>query len=875
MPPTPRTPGTSGTLGTLLRGWLQRRRVARELHDELMFHVEMETNAHIARGVAPVEARRRALRDLGGIDQTKEAVRDIRASWIDALAQDVRYAVRSLMRRPSEGAAVIGMLALGIGITTAMFTMVDALILRPVPFHEPDQLAYVYMGSETGGRTTIAPAVLRAWRDSGVFAGVAGANEDTALIDVNGTFATRGLARVTPDLFEMLGGVRPLRGRLFDASEGRPGAKDRVLLSEDIWRSLFHADPAIIGTRINISGDAVVVVGILPGDFRFPFWNTEIWRADTFEPDPAATASVFPRAYVRFAADTPQQDALRVAMEAARAADGTTAKLWPRVQPVVGQMLDAYYERAAPMLAGGVLLVFMVLCANASSLLLARLTARQREFGMRSALGAARSRLMRQAFVESSVLAGFAVVAGIGVAWALVSLARGFLPEAFLVRTLNPLNIDVRALAVTSAAGILATLAAGLLPAWIGTRVDASETSLRVSERSGTETRAARALTRTLLVGEIALACTLLVGATLLVRSFVNLVNTDRGLDASGVMMAWVSFPTTAAKDPSERKAIARALEEGIRELSVVQQVAWSYGIPPEGGVTSDGDWTGSGEGGRAATMEVESYYVGPDFFTLYGISLLRGRTFESQEPKGNVIVAERLAAALWPGQDPIGRSFDFEGKRRFHVVGLVREIHYPSLEARFDNPEFYEPSTEIGSTTMMSIRCRGVCPDTAAIRHRLLAAHPGVRLNRVAPLESFYFEQLARPRAAAALGFAFAAIAVIAAAAGLFSVLTYAVGRRRKEFGVRAALGASPSQIRQLVLRDGFAVTLTGIALGTLAAWSVARTLASLQYGVTVGDPASWAIVISLLGLTAMLASWRPAVQAMRADPVRLLREE
>jgi predicted permease len=440
---------------------------------------------------------------------------------------------------------------------------------------------------------------------------------------------------------------------------------------------------------------------------------------------------------------------------------------------------------------------------------------------------------------------------------------------------LNPLNIDMRALAVTSAAGVLASLAAGVLPAWIGTRVDGSESSLRVSERSGTETRAARALTRTLLVGEIALACTLLVGATLLVRSFVNLVTTDRGLDASGVMMAWVSFPAAAWKDPAERAAIARTLEERIRELPVTQQVAWSYGIPPQGGMTSEGAWTGSGTGGRAVTMEVDSYYVGPDFFALYGIPLLRGRIFEPQEAKGSVIVGERLAEALWPGQDPIGRSFDFEGKRRLHVVGLAREIRLPSLESRLDSPEFYEPSREVGSTMMMSIRCRGACPDTGAIRHRLMTAHPAVRLNRVAPIESFYFEQLARPRAAAALGFAFAAIAVAAAAGGLFSVLTYAVGRRRKEFGVRTALGASPREIRGLVLRDGFTVTLSGTVFGVVAAWSLTSVLASLQYGVTVSDPVSWTIVVGLLGITGVLASWRPAAEAVRADPVRLLREE
>lgn len=860
-------------IATSIRSLLQRRRVAREMDDELAFHIEMETQSNIGRGVSPAEARRRALRDLGGRDQTKEAIRDVRMTWLDLLSQDARYAARTLCRRPTTAATAVAMLGFGIGLTTAMFTIVDALIIRPVPFHNPDELAFVYMGNDRGGRTTVAPAVLRAWQESPAFAGAESAVPDTALVDVNGAVVARGIARVTPGLFELLGGVRPIRGRVFDSSEVRAGINDRVLLSEDLWRTLYQADPAILGRPILIDGEALVVIGVLPADFRFPSWDTVIWRAIDFRAMPASSANELPRAYVRFARTVPRQDALRIATEAARAADGTNAELYPRVQPLAGLVLDPYYERAVPLLAGGVILVFLVLCANVASLLLARLTARQREFSMRSALGASRGRLIRQAFMESSVLGALGVVVGIAVAWMLVSLSRAFLPEAFLLRTLNPLNIDARALAVTSVSGVVATLAAGLLPAWIGTRTD-SETTLRITEGGGTESRGARAVTRTLLVGEIALACTLLVGATLLVRSFINLAQADRGLDVAGVLVTSLSLAPPAFPDRVARETTARAMEEQVRQLPGVQHVAWSYGLPPDGGAISFGNWQSDAPGNPVVDINVDRYRVGPQFFDLYGIPLLKGRTFEPSDQQGSVVIGERLARTLWPGLDPIGRTFSFQ-KERFQVVGLVREIHHPSLDARIDRPEFYEPFAGVGSYTTMSIRCGATCPNTAVIRQQVLATHPAVRVIDVQALEDVYFEQLARPRAAAALGFVFAGVAVLAAAGGLFSVLSYAVGRRKREFGIRAALGASPDQIRRVVLRDGSVVALAGIGIGSVVAWSLGRALVSLQYGVTTTDPFTWAIVLGVLGVTTLLASWRPARQAMRADPVLLLREE
>jgi predicted permease len=856
---------------TFVRASLQRSRVSRELDEELRHHLTMEIEHHVAAGVPFEEARRRALRDLGGIEQTKEAVRDVRASWMDSWAQDLRHAVRSVWRRPAEAATVAAMLAVGVGLTTAMFTLVDALILRPVPFEQPEQLANLWMRSKTGGRITVMPAVLNGWRESGVFAGVEAANPDMAVIEVDGTFATRGMARVTPGLFAMLGGVQPVLGRLFDAADA-DADEPRVLLSADLWTTLYQSDPEILGKRILVNSEFVVVVGILPADFRFPVWDMQIWRADSFSLSRGTgTTLQLPRAFVRFAAGIPRDDALRVAMTTAHAADATTASQWPQAEPVVRS--DPYNTRAVPVLAAGVLLVLAVLCANASSLMLARLSGRQREFAMRSALGAARSRLIRQALLEGVCVGGVAIAGGVVLAWAMVALSRGMLPEAFLVRSLNPLNIDGRTLLVTSVVGVTATLLTALLPAWLGTRVQ-SHASMRVNDRTSTETREARWLTRTLLVGEIALACTLLAGATMLVRTVVNMTSAERGLDTAGITVANVSV-LGVVKEPSARETIMLDLARRVQSLPGVDRVSWSRGTPPNNGAFSWGDFIADGPGGRAVNLDqVNHFAVGPEFFEMLGIELRRGRNFEPGEGVESVIIGERFARLLWPDGDPLDQSFRFD-KRQYRVIGVAREVEYPSLEPRLDAPEFYVPFIDVGGQVTLNIACSARCPNDGQIRHALMTAHPAVRVAGVRPLEAQFFEQLARPRAAAALATAFAVIGVVSAAGGLFSVLTFAVGRRRKEFGVRTALGASPAAIRRLVLRDGVWVTGVGLLLGSVAAALLAPTLASLQYQISATDPVSGVVVISLLGITALLACWRPAAQAVRADPVRLLRED
>ncbi|HET9371812.1 MAG TPA: FtsX-like permease family protein, partial [Vicinamibacterales bacterium] len=739
------------------------------------------------------------------------------------------------------------------------------------PFRDADRLVRMALrspGSRGGGYTifgSVSPAVLAAWRQSPIFTDVQAAHGDTSVVGVSNELAPveRDVAFATPRLFPMLG-VVPLRGRLYSDDEGRENA-DIALVSAQFWRKVLANDPGVIGRSIRIDGTAVTIVGVMPESFRFPDWKTEIWRPINYDVRPASQARQDPTPYARLAADVPQADLLAQASSLAQNADPAMAKNLAVIQPIAGLRSGTYLDRATPFLAGGVVLVFLVLCANVATLLLAQLSNRAREFGMCAALGASRPRLMRQALTESLILGGAGVAAGIAAAWLLVTLTRRWLPNAFLLQTLNPIDLDPRALAVASGVGIAAAIAAGLLPAWIGTRVSATHAS-RAESRAATEPRAARIFTRVMLVGEIALTCTLLVGTALLVLSFVRLSSVDRGLDTRGLISAWVSLARTETAQAT--------VEETLRAMPGIGQVVASEGVPPDGSAIHFGDgWMPDTPGSPNLTLTANSYGVGPDFFDVYRIPLVRGRMFEANEDPAHVIVGEQIAAILWPDLDPIGRSFAL-GKQRFTVVGLVKEIRHPSLDPLNDVPEFYRyraPGSRAGRITM---RCIGRCPEIAQVR-QTLAALPDVRsIYGLGPIEDAYTDEIARPKAAAVLALVFAGIAVVAAGGGLFGVLSYAVGRRRREFGIRASLGARPAELSRLVLGEGARLAIAGVVLGSLAAWGLARVLSAVVYDVTIGEPLIWTGVATIVAATTIAACWAPARRASRVDPVELLRD-
>lgn len=790
-----------------------------------------------------------------------------------SLWQDARYALRSVVVYRRRSVAAIALLALAIGIATAMFTVVDALVLRPVPFENLDRLARLHLLDEQGhGGFGVAPEVFGAWRESVAFEAVEAARGTTALLAFQGGEVNRVVASVTPGIFDLLGGVRPLRGRLFGPTEGRAGSRDHILISEDLWRSLYRADPSIVGRTLTVDGQPAVVVGILPSTFRFPNADTVVWRADDF----SGTDGRPPAVYVRFAPDVPREDALELATRVAREAGaGDELRALPRP---LGTRLGDYYERVIRMLAGGVVLLFVVLCSNAAALLLGGLTSRAHELSTRTALGAPRGRLIRQALIESTMLGAAGAAAGAGFGGVIVWALRSFLPQAAFVSSLNRPDIDVRALAAATAAGFAATLAVGLLSAVSGTRADVS----RLLQTAGhaTPTARARLATRALLVCQVALSCTLVFGAALLVRSFVNLVNEDRGLDVRNVLTAYVGFPGGLFTTTASRRSAARAVEDAVRAVPGVTAVSWSYGTPPRAAVYG-GVWVSDMPDVQPLAELVSSFTVDGSFFDLYRVSILRGRAFQPTDEPAAVLVSERFAEALWPEQDPLGRRFTFDGSApfagtEFRVIGLVSELHYPSIEGTIDGPEIYLPFNEPGPDVYaaLSFRCAGGCPDPARLRPRLRAAQPGVNVLDVEPPESAYLRQFERPRSVATLASTFAAIALIAAAAGLFSLFSQSVARRRRELGIRTALGATPVHLRRLVWNEGVTVALTGIALGAVTSFLLTRVLSSLLLDVTTTDPLSWAIVAATLTIAIAAAAWHPARSAARAAPVTLLRD-
>jgi predicted permease len=844
-----------------------------ELDDEIRTHLEMAERDAIERGESASEAHARARREFGNVPHVKEAVRVVTA-WpkLEQLTQDITRAAKRIVRAPGFSVAAIAMLAVAIGLTTAMFSLLEALVLRPAPFPDADRLTAVMMWhGMDGGATatlTVSPAVFHAWRETPVFDAVEGYSSTTSVIGRERP-VMGGVAFVSPGLLPMLG-ARPVLGRGFTGDDARDTATPRAVISSAIWRDQYAASRDALGTPLDIDGKSVTIVGVLPDTFRFPSRETGIWIATDFSVGGAAARR--PQVVVRRTPDASEADAMRIATDRAHATDTATAAWEARARPVAGGDVPEFQRRSAALLAGGAVVVFIVLTVNVTSLVLVQCTRRRRELIVASTLGASRGRLLRQLLAETSVVAACGGVAGVGLAVQLLAAARALLPTAFFSGSLNPLTLDSRALAVAGAASALAVIVAGLLPALLATRPSASW-SLAVSERAATDSRRGRLLMRALLVGEVAFACALLAVAVVLVRSFQNLADADRGFDPHGLVTLWLE---SGRADKASQRATMADADRALRSLPGVTRVAASVGVawgPAEWGYY---DWQSDTPGASAVSVPLQQYHVSPDFFDVYGITLLAGRMFQPGEEATHVIVGERFAAALWPGTDPVGHSFGPRTTtRRFQVIGVATDLRRPSLRPGQDVPGMYTPINPNAVADMFTIKCGDACPSEAVIRTALRATAPAASVYQVARLEDVYASDLAQPRATAFVSSAFSVISLLAAAAGLFGLLSYAVGRRRREFGIRVALGCSPAAIRRLVIRDGLTIALTGGAVGAALAWAAARFLASLEYGVSARDPLNWLVVVAIVAAAALVACWRPAAQAMRVDPAMLLREE
>jgi predicted permease len=777
---------------------------------------------------------------------------------------EVRNALRQLRARPAAAAITAGMLAAAIGLSTGAFAVLDSLVLERAPFHDPDRLRTVRISFNYGSDNPELINLIKGWRAAGTFEAVEAAGVVPSPAETPASNGTTAL--VTPGMFDMLG-VRPVRGRAFTDDDARAGGVEPVVISERLWRQAFHGDSARLGELVSLNGEEYVLIGVMPADFRFPSWDTMAWRPLSLDATPFPDAAGR-SAYVRLPADVPEADVMERATRIAGLADARfTARPNELFASPIGGGIDRYAGRAIPLFTGAVGLIFLSLCANAGGLLLARMTARRRELGIRLSLGASRWRLVRECALEHALTGAFGVAAGIAVAAGLTAVAPRALGEGFnLTQSLNPINVDARALAIAASLGFVAVLVGGLLPAWIGLRVDPA-LSIKPSERTHTESRSARAMTRSLVVAQIAFGAMLLVGAALLARSFERMTTVDRGMDARGVytMNGFMSSVAPAVLDD---------LEARVAAIPGVEDVAVADAAPPDANATALARWYSDASDGLEFPMRL--YDVRPDFFDFYGLTLLQGRLFDSSDGANVAIVGERVAALLWPNRDPLGKTMRTEdGSLHLQVVGVAKEITLPSLADGVDLPEIYVPHSGRRRVVTVGWRCSSLCPDQQQVAAAFRDADPGAEPLHMNSTEQRYARELVRPRAAARLGATFAGIGFATSGAGLFALLSHAVGRRRREFGIRTALGATPAVLRRTVSREALSIAAIGIAIGGLGAWALGRALASVMYGVSTRDPIAWAAMIAIVTLTTLVASWRPSRQAARVDPVQLLREE
>ncbi len=800
------------------------------------------------------------------------------------LIRDLRQAFRSLRSHPGPSAAAVLTLALGIGASTAIFSVVDAVLLRPLPFPEPERLADVLAVRPQRGedRVAIAPADFLAWRGASASFEQLGAYVPFGTLDWTGGEEPLRLSRhlVSEGLLEALR-VRLEAGRFFAAEEYRAGRDRVVLLSHRLWRERFGGDPAVTGRSMTLGGEVYQVAGVLPADFRMRGGALDLLVPLVFGPEAATDReSAYLGAIGRLKPGvTPERagrelDAIRARldMDLPEPDRGVRASVVPLREAFAGPVRPALL-----VLFGAVLFVLLIACANVASLQLVRAAAREPEIVLRAALGAGRRRLVRQLLAESAALA----VPGGLVGMALAALALKLLPDArgvYLPADLQ-IGVDPRVIGFTLGLSLLAGLISGLVPA-----VRAARTDLQAALRAGSRDDVGR--TRWLdgfAVAEISLALILLVGAGLMVRSLVHLLGEDPGFVAENVLTLEIELPEARYAEPERIAAFYNQLLERIGHLPGVAAAGAVRQLPPDSAWSFQPVLEGQEEPAEDASAAWE--LATPGAFAALGTRIVRGRAFDERDRPDAPLAAvidEAAARRFFPGADPVGRRVRFNGQWH-EIVGVAQEQRRPGAAAGA-GPAFWFAFAQL-PVPPEYLRSLGIAVRTekdplalaAAVRRELWALDRNLPAGELQTLERrlagsvFY----ARSHFNTVLLLLFGGLGLVLAMIGIYGVLSYRVGRRTRELGIRMALGALRSDIVRLVLRHGLALTGLGLALGLTGAVALARVLGSLLYGVGALDPLTLGAVVLTLTAVATLASWLPAHRASRLDPLVAMRAE
>ena len=809
---------------------------------------------------------------------------------VTVLLQDLRYAIRGLRARPGFTLVCLLILALGIGVNTAVFSVLNGVLLKPLPYSDPDRLVQIW---ETNPRldwtnATVAPANLLDWRERNVsFTGIAyyiGSDgkgpqiDDPTLIIGGEPERLRGM-RVSENFFDVLG-VQPALGRLLRAPDGGPAAPRAVVLSDAFWRRRFGADPGVVGRRIEMNGVGVEVAGVLKPDFNVPGADVDYW-----EPLRIAEARLrqmrrphWFRTVARLkpgvTIDQARADMVSVAAELERQYPETNTQMGVGLGPLHDWFVGDVRQAMVQVMAA-VGLVLLITCTNVASLLLARATARRREIGIRVAIGAGRIRLVRQLLTESFVLAAAAAALGVAVAYGGLALLRRFVPPG--VPRLDQVQIDLTVLAFVGLVACVAAVLFGLAPAWHGTRAggsDALKAGTRVATGEGV------ALRRALIAAEVALSVVLLAGAGLLVRSLVRLQAVDPGIDPNGALTFRISLPDRYDDDGKVAGFFADALSR-LRALPGVQAAGATARLALEGYA-----WTGDlfietqpDVHGR----ELRHKSVTSGYFAAAGLPLIRGRDFNAGDSAGGlpvVIVNRTLARRYYGDRDPIGTRIAFSrpapGTTWFTIVGVAADEKQDALDAEVE-PEVYSPHGQDARDRMSVVVRTAVDPGglLPAVKREIAAVDPSIAVYDVRTMTEIVERSLAEERFSTTLLTGFALTALALAAIGLYGVVALGVTERTREIGVRIALGASRADVLALIVSGGVRVVLAGVAIGLVAALLAARAVEGFLFETAPADPLVLASVAMLLVVAGAIASYLPARRATRVDPAVALRAE
>jgi putative ABC transport system permease protein len=881
----------------------RRGREERRMDDEMRFHLEMEARRLVREtGISEEEAAMAAKRAFGGVERHKDAVRDERGtSWLEDLAQDTRFGVRTLRRRPGFTAVASLTLALGIGASTALFGVVKAVLLTPLPYDKPEGIAVLWSAWKGFDQTWLSYDEYEGWKaDIPAFANVGLYSDGAVNLTANDESERLRAAFINRDVLPVLG-VEPMLGRGFTAEEDVPNGPAVILLSHDVWQRRFGADPSIVGRGIQVNGRERVVVGVMPAGFKLPLdfggsGPTLAWlplgttaEATGATPGPAFTQGGGNHGYYAVArldagATIDQANSQLRNRVAQLVRDGTYPKEMQFRAFSVGveEQVTGRLEPVLLVVFAAVGFVLLIACANVAGLLLVHGEQRRREMALRVALGAGGQRLTRQLLTETVVLAGLGAGLGVALAAGGVWLVRNTAPAA--LPRVGETRLDPLVLAFALGVGVLAALVAGLLPAF-QTRSVTPGIELRDGGRSATSGPGRLRWRQTLVAIEVALAVVLVVGAGLMIRSVANLFAIDAGIRPDGVLTMRLSTPAAWYPDSMRVTAFHDELRRRVSALPGVGAVGLVRILPF---ATEMGDWGIQVEGYTPPPNQytpADWQVVTPGYFEAMGLELVDGRFFDDRDRMDAppvLIVNRRFVELYIEGRPPLGTRVAIggpDGLPQYTIVGVVENVRHNGL-TREVKAQFYAPQPQFaanpGNTSRtMTLVVRGTGDPAqliSPVRSVIREIDPRLPISEVRTMNEVVEQAIAAPRFAMELLGLFGVLALILSAIGIFGIVAQVVASRTQEFGIRAALGATPRNLMLLSLGSGVRQAIAGLVVGVGAALLLTRTMTSMLHGVTPNDPVTFVAVVVVTALVAVGASLIPARRAARTDVAKVI---